>query len=95
MKIQLNFDTEKDNLDDIKKVCAILQEVIRRRENKMPISEIDLCNVKYKEENKIQPEKKPVSEQPKNTKTCGGCRFVPYEDLTETMNSIFKGKKRF
>lgn len=96
MNIKLSFDTEKDNLDDLKKVCAILQEIIRRRENKMPLSEINLCNVKYKEEPKvIQQDKKQVFEQSKNTKIHNNYRFVPYEDISDTMNNVFKGKKKF
>lgn len=47
MQIQLSFETDKDSVDDLKKVCAILQEIIRRRENKVSISEIDICNAKY------------------------------------------------
>lgn len=47
MQIQLNFETDKDSVDDLKKVCAILQEIIKRRENRMSVSEIDICNAKY------------------------------------------------
>ncbi len=47
MQIQLSFETDKDSVDNLKKVCGILQEIIRRRENKVSISEIDVCNAKY------------------------------------------------
>lgn len=95
MNIQLSFDTEKDNLEDLKKVCAILQEVINRKEKKLPISELDICNAKYKEDKPIQVMNKPRTEQPKKEmKTQGGCRFIPYEDMSDTMANIFQKKKR-
>jgi hypothetical protein len=95
MNIQLNFDTDNDSLDDLKKVCAILQEVINRREKKIPLNEVDLCNVKYNEP-KQEVQSKEQSSKPQQSskpKTSGGCRVIPYEDMSDMMAKIY-GKKR-
>ncbi len=38
MQIQVGFDTDKEELADLKKLCAVLQTIIYRREGKLPLT---------------------------------------------------------
>ena len=37
MQIQVSFDTDKEEIADLKKLCAVLQTIIYRREGKLPL----------------------------------------------------------
>lgn len=51
MQIQVTFDTDKEEIDDLKKLCAVLQTIIYRREGKLPLGPEHLNEAEY---NQIQ-----------------------------------------
>lgn len=118
MQIQVSFDTEKEELADLKKLCGVLQTIIFRREGKLPLTPESINESVYNSEQcapvqesrtmhapSIQGQFEAVSapsfDQPvqarkpesKEGRTSGGCRVVPFEDMTNMMSKIYAGKK--
>jgi len=80
MEVRIAFDTEKDSIEDLKKLVAGIQELIDRKEKEL-----------YKEKPQQTAQQTPIREG----KTVGGCRIVPYDKkIEETMSQIFSGKSR-
>lgn len=50
MQIQVSFDTDKEDLADLKKLCGVLQTVIYRREGKLPLAAEHLNDAAYQPE---------------------------------------------
>jgi len=76
MKVNIQFDTETENLDNLKKLVNALQELIDHREGK-------------------KVETSQTKEEPKrcSAKTSGGCRVIPYEDMSAKMSAILYGRR--
>lgn len=47
MQIQVSFDTDKEELADLKKLCGVLQTIIYRREGKLPLNSESLNEAAY------------------------------------------------
>ncbi len=79
MQVNLSFDTEKENIDNIKKLVEALQHLIASREGK-PIQASQVVTAQT-----------PSQHVP--DKTGGGCRVIPYEDMSGKMANIFSGRR--
>lgn len=81
MQVNLSFDTEKENLDYLKKLVEALQQLIASREGKF-FQATQIVTAQ-------------TQQQPQNApdKTSGGCRVIPYEDMSGKMSSIFSGRR--
>ena len=117
MQIQVRFDTEKEEIADLKKLCGVLQTIIYRREGKMPVEPEHLNSAVYnpvqfaptQEASSVTPssqyqfqavspppleqEQPKKQEAQKETKTAGGGRVIPFEDMTNMMSKIYSGHK--
>lgn len=117
MQIQVSFDTEKEDVADLKKLCAVLQTVIFRREGRLPLESehikeatysptqfapsSELASLTPSSHHQFQAVSPPSLEQaqpkkqesPKDEKTAGGGRVIPFEDITKMMSNIYSGKK--
>ncbi len=71
MEVNIKFDTEKEELGNLKKLVEALQQLIDHREGKETV-----------EVNK-----------PAKEKTSGGCRVIPYEDMSEKMTQLLSGRR--
>ena len=76
MEVNIKFDTEKETIENLKKLVDALQKLIDHREGKTVSKEIPAV------EQKKQPER-----------TGGGCRVIPYEDMSEKMNHLLAGRR--
>ncbi|MBU2638105.1 MAG: hypothetical protein KJ955_03975 [Nanoarchaeota archaeon] len=79
MQVQISFDTEKESLDDLKKLIAGLQQIVDERNSG---------------QNHAQPQQAQQKPVQKEGKTAGGGRVVPYEDLSGMMDKIFSSTIR-
>ena len=79
MDVKIMFNTERDSVEDLKKLVKYLQELIAKKESQGHESYSSIEN----------------SESKNPEKTEGGCSIVPFQDMTETMEKIFSGKKDF
>lgn len=82
MQVNLSFDTENEKVDNLKKLVEALEQLIAHREGRS-----------------YQPGQKQVQtatvavEQKTVDKTSGGCRVIPYEDMSGKMSSLFSGRR--
>ena len=80
MEVCIKFDTQKESVEDLKKLVRSLQQMIEQREKGMRPEQ-----VKIQDQN-VQPSQRGTGQ------TAGGSRIVPYEDMTDTFSRIFSGK---
>ena len=100
MQVQLSFDSEKESLDDLKKLAMAIQDMISQREKQcgMPPSQQQTTNQELRT-NSYQPQQFQQAPKPvqKDGKTSGGGRVIPYDEKVSDMmsNLLYSGKKRF
>lgn len=75
MEVKIVFDTEKDSVEDLKKLVKYLQNLIEKKE----ANNFDQQPVQNNEQKKTE----------------GGCSIVPFQDMSDTMEKIYNGKKDF
>jgi hypothetical protein len=83
MQVNLSFDTENEKVDNLKKLVEALEQLIAHREGRS-----------YQPGQKTQTSTvAPVEQKPAQDKTAGGCRVIPYEDMSGKMSSLFSGRR--
>lgn len=94
MQVQLCFDTEKESLDDLKKLAMAIQDMIAERERQLGMAPSQPVQQQAYQPQQFQQAPKPV---PKDGKTAGGGRIVPYDEKVSDMMSslLYSGKRKF
>ncbi|MDI6736988.1 MAG: hypothetical protein QME12_00545 [Nanoarchaeota archaeon] len=96
MQVQISFDTEKESLDDLKKLAMAIQDMISKRERQCGMAPSQPAQQQQQsyQPQQFQQTPKPA---PKEGKTAGGGRVVPYDDnLSNMMSSLlYSGKKKY
>jgi len=87
MEVNLRFDTEKEPLDNLKKLVDALQQLINHRDG----NSSSPVQVSTQISSSVQPQQQKTAQD----RTSGGCRVIPYEDMTGKMSQIFSGKRSF
>jgi len=87
MEVKISFDTQKDSVEELKKLVANLQDLIAQRENRQQ-AKAEQNPAEQHSYSQAEP-----SFSNRSKKTDGGCQVIPYQDMTATMESIFSGKK--
>jgi len=82
MQVNLSFDTEKETLENLQKLVDALNQLIASRGGNPH------QNLAQVATNMGTPQQKPVPD-----KTGGGCRVIPYEDMSGKMANIFSGRR--
>lgn len=77
MHVNISFDTETEKLENLQKLVDALQQLIAARGGKVGQQIAQVTTAQ-----------KPVSAQ-----TTGGCRVIPYEDMSMKMAQIFSGRR--
>ena len=92
MEVRITFDTEKENLEDLKKLVLSLQDLIKKREKAVTYSNpLATSNIKTPSQVKLESNNpKPQIETQQQTSgfTSGGGRVIPYD--SEVSNSLSK-----
>ncbi len=81
MQVNLSFDTENEKVDNLKKLVEALEQLIAHREGRS-------YQAGQKPIQTVASEQKPAS-----SSTAGGCRVIPYEDMSGKMSSLFSGRR--
>ena len=89
MEVKISFDTEKESIEDLKRLIASLQDLIAKREKSdslgNPLTASSMPKpVQVKAETPAQPAA--------SGQTTGGGRVVPYEDMSSLLSKIASGK---
>ena len=87
MEVNLRFDTEKEPLDNLKKLVDALQQLINHRNG----NSSSPVQVSTQISSSVQPQQQKTAQD----RTSGSCRVIPYEDMTGKMSQIFSGKRSF
>ena len=100
MQVQLSFDTDKESLEDLKKLAMAIQDMISEREKQLGMAPSQPpANSQQPQANNYQPQQYPQTPKPtpKEGETAGGGRVVPYDDnLSNMMSSLlYSGKKKY
>lgn len=84
MQVNLSFDTESEKVDNLKKLVEALEQLIAHREGRsyQPGQKTAQVATVAPAEQKAAPDK-----------TAGGCRVIPYEDMSGKMASLFSGRR--
>jgi len=93
MQVNLSFDTEKESLDNLKKLVDALSQLISHREGTPyhPMQQQTSSVTPSPVAATVQ--SAPPQQKPAIDRTSGGCRVVPYEDMSSKMASIFSGRR--
>ena len=96
MQVQIAFDTEKESLDDLKKLAMAIQDMISEREKQAGSQQQATGN--QPQANSYQPQQYQQTPKPapKEGKTAGGGRVVPYDEKVSDMMSglLYSGRRR-
>lgn len=80
MQVNLSFDTEKDTVEDFRKLLEYVRQILAEKEGKQaPV-----------QDNDTKPQNKDNNQQ---ARTNGGCRIVPYQDLSNQLFSLCSKRK--
>ena len=82
MQVNLSFDTENERVDNLKKLVEALEQLIASREGRT-----------YQPGQKQTSTVPTVEQKAASDKTAGGCRVIPYEDMSGKMASLFSGRR--
>ncbi|MDP3728413.1 MAG: hypothetical protein Q8R18_03075 [bacterium] len=83
MQVNISFDTENERIENLKKLVEALEQLIAHREGKS-------YQPKTAEAASVVA---PVEQKAASDKTSGGCRVIPYEDMSGKMANIFSGRR--
>jgi len=75
MIVNLKFDTEKDSIEDFRKLRAYVEEIIAEKEGSAPKADAQGQDAQRK-------------------RTQGGCRVIPYQDLSDELFSLCSKRKK-
>ena len=84
MQVNLSFDTENEKVDNLKKLVEALEQLIAHREGRTYQAGQKQASTAVA----APPEQKPM-----NSQTAGGCRVIPYEDMSGKMSTLFSGRR--
>ncbi|MBI2148579.1 hypothetical protein HYU23_02775 [Candidatus Woesearchaeota archaeon] len=94
MEVKIAFDTEKESIEDLKRLIVALQDLINKREKANSLGNpIATSNLTKPSQVKVEQKEveKPV-QAPATGQTSGGGRVIPYEDMSDLLSKIVSGK---
>lgn len=93
MEVKISFDTEKESVDDIKKLIFALQDLVNKRE-KISSTNNSMTHASKPQNIQVQAvQTQSLQSQPNSSgQSAGGSKFTPYIDMSDTMSKIFSGK---
>ena len=95
MEVKISFDTEKESVDDLKRLVAALQDLITKREKSGSLGNpLASSNITKPSQVRIEPSAQPTQTQvPSGGQTAGGGRVMPYEDMSSLLSKIASGRR--
>ncbi len=94
MEVKISFDTEKEKIEDLKRLIASLQDLIEKREKSSSLGNPLAASVlKKPSQVKIEVQQPQPNVQVKSGLTNGGGRVIPYEDMSGVLSKIVSGRK--
>ena len=91
MQVNIKFDTEKESVDDLKRLVNSLQELIAQRE-KNPTPTNTIPNMQLRPMTTQSPQPQP---KPSGTQTSGGGRIMEYDPAIGDLLSKFASGSKY
>lgn len=96
MEVKIAFDTEKESVEDLKRLVIALQDLISKREkgNSLgnPLATSNITRPSQVKVESSQSQQQTV-QVPASGQTTGGGRVIPYEDMSDVLSKIVSGRK--
>ncbi len=92
MEVKISFDTEKESVDDIKRLIGALQDLVSKREKGNTLGN-PLTTVVVTKPSQINVQQSTQPVRPGN-QTSGGGRVVPYTDMSDILSKLASGGGR-
>lgn len=96
MEVKISFDTEKESVEDLKRLVVALQDLITKREKAASLGN-PLTSSLVTKPSQVKLETSQSQQQqvhaPAGGQTSGGGRVIPYEDMSGVLSKIVSGKK--
>ena len=96
MEVKISFDTEKESVEDLKRLVMALQDLISKREKGNSLGNpLATSNVTRPSQVKVEApvQTQPQVKVPASGQTSGGGRVIPYEDMSDVLSKIVSGRK--
>ena len=94
MEVKISFDTEKESVDDLKRLIGALQDLIAKREKAgslgNPLANSNITRPSQVNVQSSQPQQVHV---PASGQTAGGGRVVPFEDTSDLLSKLASGRR--
>lgn len=92
MEVKISFDTEKESVDDLKRLVLALQDLINKREKANSLGN-PLTASSVTKPSQVRIETQQQTQQTSSSgQTNGGGRVVPYEDMSSLLSKIASGR---
>ncbi len=94
MDVKISFDTEKESVEDLKRLVVALQDLISKREKVSSLGNpLAASNVTRPSQVHVQPSHQSQPQVPAGGQTTGGGRVVPYEDMSHLLSKLAAGRR--
>ena len=90
VEVKISFDTEKEDIDDLKRLIIALQDLVNKREKANSLGN-PLATSSIIKPSQIRVETQ-VQQASAGGQTTGGGRVIPYEDMSGVLSKIVSGK---
>ena len=89
MQVQIKFDTEKESIDDLKRLISSLQDLVKQRET-MPTAQVHVSAPQPV----MQQPQAPQQPKPAGGHTSGGGRIMDYDpNIGDLLSKFASGDK--
>ena len=93
MEVKISFDTEKEKVDDLKRLVMALQDLISKREKSSSLGNpMTTANVTKPSQMNV-PQEQVVEKKTTAENYTGTGRIIPYEDMSGVLSKIVSGRK--
>ncbi len=94
MEVKISFNTEKENVDDLKRLVLALQDLIQKREKVSSLGNpLAASNITRPSQIRVESTQQPQTQVPAGGQTNGGGRVVPYEDMSNLLSKLASGRR--
>lgn len=94
MEVKISFNTEKENVDDLKRLVIALQDLIQKREKVSSLGNpLATSNITRPSQIRVESTQQPQVQVPAGGQTNGGGRVVPYEDMSNLLSKLASGRR--
>ena len=93
MEVKISFDTEKESVDDLKRLVGALQDLISKREKSNSLGNpLASSSITRPAQVSVPQPQVQQTQSVSSGQTAGGGRVTPYEDMSHLLSKIAQGR---